>query len=128
MPGGNIGNRGAPLGGPPSKDERTFGMLAHLLALAGYAVPFGHIVGPLVIWLIKKDEMPFVDDQGKEAVNFQISITIYVLACIVLAFLIVPVLLAVAIGIADIILIIIATIKANDGEAYRYPYNLRLIK
>ena len=128
VPGGNIGSRGAPLGGQPTQDERTFGMLAHLLALAGYAIPFGNVVGPLVIWLIKKDEMPFVDDQGKEAVNFQISITIYTVVCVLLFFLVVPILLAFGLGIVNLVLIIVATIKANDGVAYRYPYNLRLIK
>ena len=64
-----------PAGG--SSDERMWGMLCHLSTFAGYLVPFGNISGPLIVWLVKKDEYAFVDDQGKESLNFQISITIY---------------------------------------------------
>jgi uncharacterized Tic20 family protein len=54
----------------PDKDARLWGMFCHLIAFSGYVVPFGSVLGPLIIWLIKKDEMPFVDDQGKESLNF----------------------------------------------------------
>ncbi|MFW6060673.1 MAG: DUF4870 domain-containing protein [Phycisphaeraceae bacterium] len=103
------------------------GMLAHVTALAGFVIPFGNVVGPLVIWLIKKDEMPFVADQAKEALNFQITVTLALFACGFLFFLIVPLLLIPVIGIADLVFIIIAAMKANEGTAYRYPLTIRLI-
>lgn len=112
----------------PSADEKTWGMFAHLAALAGFIIPFGNIIGPLVVWLIKKDEMPFVDDQGKEALNFQITVLIAVLICIVLMLVLIGFLLLPIVGIAALVMIIIAAIKANEGTAYRYPFALRLIK
>lgn len=119
-----------PTAGPPqaSPDERTWGMLSHLSALAGYIIPFGNIIGPLVVWLIKKDQMPFVEDQGKEALNFQISVTIYAFVSIVLIFVVVGILLLIAVGIFSLVMIIIASIKANSGEAYRYPLCIRFLK
>lgn len=114
------------------KDQRTMGMLCHLLALAGFLIPFGNIIGPLVIWLIKKEEMPFVNDQGKESLNFQISliivaIALFVLSLIPFVFCITAPLLLVLV-VVDLIFIIMGTIKSNDGIAYRYPFALRLIK
>ncbi len=111
----------------PTADERLWGMLCHLLALAGYAIPLGNVIGPLVIWLIKKDEMPFVDDQGKESLNFQISIVIYFLISIVLSIIIIGVFLAIAVAIFALVMIIIAAVKAQQGEYYRYPLTIRLI-
>ena len=68
-------------------NERTFAMLCHLSALIGFFIPFGHIIGPLIIWLIKKDTSKLVDDQGRESLNFQISLTIYIFILTILAFL-----------------------------------------
>jgi len=115
----------------PNRDARMWGMFAHLSAFtAVLTAGIGAIVGPLVIWLIKKEEYPFVDDQGKEAVNFQITMLIYSLVSGVLTFLCIGIFLLIAVGIVDIVFTIIATIKANDGVRYRYPkwLNLRLIK
>jgi uncharacterized protein len=67
-----------------SSDERQWAMFAHLAALAGFVIPFGNLIGPLIVWQIKKNEMPFVDDQGKEALNFQITVCLAVLVCILL--------------------------------------------
>ncbi len=111
-----------------SKEERTWGMVCHLAALAGYLFPFGNIIGPLIVWLIKKEEMPFVADQGKESLNFQITMAILAAICIVLIFVVVPFFLLIALGILNLILVVIAAIKANDGVIYRYPFALRLIK
>ncbi|MFC1806064.1 DUF4870 domain-containing protein [Planctomycetota bacterium] len=105
-----------------SKDARTFAMLCHLLALV-----LG-VFGPLIIWLIKKDEHPFVDEQGKEAVNFELSILIGCFICIPLAFLIIGIPLMFALMIYGIVFRIIGAIKANDGVHFRYPYRLQLIK
>lgn len=111
-----------------SKDAKTFGMLCHLGALAGFVIPFGNIVGPLIFWLIKKNELPFVDDQGKESLNFQITVSIALIVCIPLTIILIGIPLMFVIGIGALILVIIAAIKANDGIAYRYPWALRLIK
>ena len=120
----------APQAAEVPKDARTWAMFCHLAGLAAYLVPIiGNIIAPLIVWQIKKDEYPFVDDQGKEAVNFQIFISM----CLIVAGLLIPVLcigavLLPAVGIFDLVMLIIASIKANSGEAYRYPLTLRLIK
>jgi uncharacterized protein len=114
-----------------NKDARMWGMFAHLSAFtAVLTAGIGAIVGPLVIWLIKKEQFPFVDDQGKEALNFQITMCIYSVVAGILSFLCIGFILLPVIGIVDIVFTIIATIKANDGIRYRYPkyLNLRLIK
>jgi uncharacterized Tic20 family protein len=110
------------------KDARLWGMLCHLSALAGFIIPFGSIIGPLVIWLIKKNESPFVDDQGKESLNFQITVIIAAFICGVLMLILIGIFLLIALGITTLIFIIIASMKANNGEAYRYPFAIRFIK
>ena len=112
-----------------SSDERLWGMLAHLAALAGFVIPFpgGNLVGPLVIWLLKREEMPFVDDQGKESLNFQITILILVALGIVLSCLGVGVILLLILAIYPVVMVIIAAVRANNGEAYRYPLTIRLL-
>jgi uncharacterized Tic20 family protein len=103
------------------KDEKLWGMLAHLSALLlGF-------IGPLVVWLIQKDKYPFVDDQGKESLNFQISMMIYFLATGASLFVCIGVVLFPAAVLFNIIMIVIASIKANDGKPYRYPLCIRLI-
>ncbi len=111
------------------KDERMWGMLCHLSALAAvFGIPMLNILGPLVVWLLKKNTSPFVDEQGKSALNFQITATIAGLVCIPLVFLGIGIFLLIAIGIADLIFVIIASIKVNQGETYKYPVTLTLIK
>jgi len=122
-----------------SADERQWAMFAHLSALAGGLLTsavggWGWFLGPLIIWLMKKDTMPFVSDQAKEALNFNITVTAIFLALTILGvitlgvgFLItLPIMLVV--GIAALVLIIIAAMKANEGIRYRYPMTIRLIK
>ena len=111
-------------------NARTWGMLCHLAAFVGLlGIPFGHVLGPLVVWLIKKNEIPFVDDQGKESLNFQITVAIAALICSPLICLAgVGLILVVAVIIAGVVFAIIAGIKANQGIVYRYPWALRLIK
>ena len=121
------GGSSTPPGGA-SADERQWGMFAHLAALAGFIIPFGNLIGPLLVWQIKKDEMPFVNDQGKESLNFQITVTIAVLVCIVLMVILIGALLLPLVGIAALVLTIIGAIKANSGENYRYPVAWRPIK
>jgi len=110
-----------------SKDEKMWGMLCHLSALAGFVIPFGNIIAPLVIWILKKEEFPFVDDQGKEALNFQISLTIYFIVGIILVFVAIGIVILPLLGLFSLIMIIVASIKANDGVKYRYPLTIRLV-
>ena len=129
--------------GTPSAEERQWAMFAHLSALLGgiltsHLFGWGCFLGPLVIWLVKKDQLKFVDDQGKEALNFNITAAIIGIAFLVLSvpltivtlglWLILAVPIAIALGIGWLVLTIIAAVKANEGVAYRYPISLRLIK
>ena len=110
-----------------SADERQWAMFAHLSALIGFILPFGNLIGPLIIWLMKKETMPFVDQQGKEALNFQITVTIAMMISAILIIVVIGFVLMFVIGLAALILTIMAGIKANEGVAYRYPFTLRLI-
>ena len=112
-----------------SKDERMWAMLCHLSAFAFFVFPaFGNILGPLIVWLIKKEEYPFVDQQGKESLNFQISITIYTLAAALLSIILIGIPILIALFFFDFILVVIASIKANDGFHYKYPLSIELIR
>ena len=110
------------------RDDRTWAMLCHLAAFAGSVVPLGHIVGPLIVWLLKKNDYPLTDDQGKQSLNFQISITLYSVLCIPLVFLLIGIPLIVALWILNIVFIIMAALRANKGDAYRYPLAIPFIK
>ena len=120
-----------PIGGPPGdsysgpapdNNATTLAMLAHLLGIVGP-------LGPLIIWLIKKDQEPFVSDQAREALNFELTVFIVWLAIFVTTFilcfawLLYPVLFVV-----NLVMCVIASMQANSGVAYRYPVNLRFIK
>ncbi len=111
-----------------SKDERLWGMLCHLLSFSGYLIPFGSLLGPLVVWMVKKDEMPFVDDQGKESLNFQLTMLIAVIVSAILMLVLIGFVLLGVLIIFQIVVVIMAAIKANDGVKYRYPYTIRFIK
>lgn len=112
-----------------NKDARMWAMICHLAALAGLVVPVvGCIIGPLIVWQIKKEEFPFVDEQGKEAVNFQISVLIYGIVAGLLCFACIGFFLLPAVVIFDLIFMLIAAVKANNGEHYRYPLTIRFIK
>ena len=109
-------------------DACTWGMFAHLSALAGYAFPLGWIVGPLTVYLIKKDQYPSVRDNAVEAMNFNITCLLAAIACIPLIFVCVGMFLLPAIGVLQIVLVIVAGMKAGDGTVFRYPWTLRLIR
>lgn len=106
----------------PTADDRTMAMLAHLLGL------FLSVIGPLIIWLTRKDQSTFVDDQGKEALNFQITMLIGFVAAGILSAVLIGLVLFPILWAADLILVIMASVAANQGTAYRYPVNLRLVK
>ena len=126
--------------GDTSAEERQWAMFAHLSALvggiltSGWAGSVGCFIGPLVIWLVKKDTMPFVADQAREALNFNITVAIVFFALFVFGMLtlglgfVLAVPLWILVGVAWLVLVIIAAMKANGGEAYRYPFTLRLVK
>ena len=109
-------------------EERQMAMFTHLAALFGLVFPFGNIIGPLVLWLIKKDTMPFVNDQGKEALNFNITVSIATLVCLILFLIFIGYFLMVALWVLWFVFVIIATIKSGEGEAYRYPVTIRFIR
>lgn len=118
----------------PSKEERDFAMFTHLSPLAGYVIPFGNIIGPLVMWSMKRDQSPFLERVGREALNFQITVAMALVACIVLGFVtllvgfIVLIPVMILIGIADLVLMILAAIEASHGREYRFPVCLRLVQ
>lgn len=111
-----------------SKDEQTMGMLCHLTALAKYLFPFGNLIGPLVVWMLKRQEMPFVESEGKESLNFQISMTIYAILAAISILLLVGIILLPAVLIFDLVFIIIASLEAANGKSYRYPLCIRFIR
>lgn len=111
------------------KEERTWSLFTHLSPLLSYlGIPFVNIIAPLIIWQIKKDEMPFVAANAKECLNFQISVTIYAIVCVLMIFAFVGIPFLIIFGIVALILAIFAAIKANDGEVYKYPITIRFLK
>lgn len=120
-------NQAGSSSGELSSDEKTMAMLGHLSALSGFVIPFGNIVGPLLVWQLKKDTMPFAAEQAKEALNFNITITIAGIVAAISIFILIGFLLAPLVFIAWVAFAIIAGINANKGQNYRYPFILRLV-
>ena len=104
-------------------------MVCHLGGFAIYLLPFafGHVLVPLAIWLWKRRESPYIDEHGREALNFQISVTIYAIVAAVLAFVLVGFLLIAALAIFQFVLMVIASVHASQGDSYRYPFTIRLV-
>jgi uncharacterized Tic20 family protein len=112
-----------------SRETRKWAMLCHLIALVGLlGNGVGFLLGPLVVWLLKKEDDPFIDEQGKEAVNFQITMFIAALICAPFVLVLIGILFLILIGLLMTILPIIGAIKANEGEHYRYPISFRFLK
>jgi uncharacterized protein len=103
-------------------------MLCHLSALAGFVIPLGNLLGPFLVWQLKKNEFPSVDAHGRQALNFQLSCLIYALAALVLIFVLVGIPLLIAIGVFNLVCVILATITVNNGQPWKYPLALPLIK
>lgn len=114
----------------PSKNERQWAMGCHLIGLCGVVVPVpaAGLIGALVLWLLKREDGAYIDDQGKESLNFQISLLIYAFACLLLSFIAIGVLLFFPLVVFGFVCIIMATIKASEGSAFRYPACIRLVK
>ena len=122
-------NSPATLGSTPTEKERTWGMLAHLSALAGLVLPLiGIVLGPLAVWLTRRDESEFVAAHAKEALNFNITVLVGALACLLLMLVFVGILLGTALFVFWLAMTLIAAIKASEGQTYHYPFSLRLVK
>ena len=115
-----------PVAPQKSSDERMWAMLCHLSALL--PIPSGNIIGPLVVWLIKKNEMPLVDENGKKALNFQITMMIAAAVAFVTVFVLVGFFLLPAVGIFSLVCTIIAAVKTNNGEQWDYPLSIKFLK
>jgi len=108
--------------------EQTWATFCHLGSFAGYVFPLGNILAPLILWLVKKDESDLIDDQGRESVNFQISMLIYYIVSALLSCIIIGLLLLAALAVFNIVVVIIGSVRANRGERYRYPLCIRFIR
>jgi uncharacterized Tic20 family protein len=111
-----------PVATTPSTDDRNLAMLAHLLGIVS------GFVGALIIWLIKKDQSAYVDEQGKEALNFQITMLIAFVGAWILMFILIGMLLMPLLLIANLVFCILAAVAASNGKSYRYPVAIRLLK
>lgn len=112
----------------PSQTNTSAAAICHLLSLVQFlGVPLGGIIGPLVLWLVKRNEDPLVDACGKEAVNFQISMLIYLIIAGILIFAVIGLILVPVLLILNIVYTVIAAIKASEGTVYHYPLTIRLI-
>ncbi len=118
-------HRGEPI---TEKEERQWAMFAHIGTFSSMFVPLGNIIAPIVIWQMKKHESEFVVEQAKESLNFQITLFIYALISFLLVFIIIGFFLIFALVIFGLIMVIIGGIRANEGEDFRYPMTLRLLK
>jgi uncharacterized Tic20 family protein len=113
----------------PSKDARKWAMFCHLSALVGIlGNGLGFLVGPLGVWLLKKEDDPFINEQGKEAVNFQITMFIALFVSGVLVLVVIGIVMLIVVGIMMVVFPIIGAIRANEGESYRYPFSIRFIQ
>lgn len=111
-----------------SAKSRRVATICHLSALAALAgIPLGNVLGPVVAWILGKEDDPFVDEQGKDAINFQISMTLYAAIAAALILLVVGIILLPAVIIADVVCVIRAALATSRGQAYRYPWTIRLI-
>jgi uncharacterized Tic20 family protein len=127
QPPGDAGNSPPPQ--LSQQDARMWATVAHLAGFLMYtAIPFASILGPLVVWMLKRQQSAYVDDQGKEAVNFQISMALYAILLVPTVCIGIGVFLLPALGVVHVILMVIAALKANAGENYRYPLTIRFVK
>lgn len=111
-----------------TQDEKNWGMFCHVAVFIGVLIPLGNVIGPLVIWLMKRDEYAFVADQGKEVLNFQITVLIAMFVSAVLTLVFIGFLLLGIVCLLALIFTIVGIINSSNGEMYRYPFAIRLIK
>ena len=112
-----------------SSDVRTWCVLCHASALLGLFFHFlGHLLGPLIVWLVKRGDSPEIDAHGKESLNFQLSMLIYDAVAVILCFVLIGIPILILLWVLNTIFVIVASIQASDGKLYRYPFAIRLIK
>jgi uncharacterized protein len=108
-------------------NKKTWGMLTHLLALSVFVgIPFGNVIGPLIIYLIKKDEYEFVAEQGREVLNFQITWSMIFIISAIMIVVGIGILMLIAFGVAWLVLVILGSISASNGTRYKYPFTVEL--
>ena len=110
------------------KDTKLWAMILHLSVFAGYVVPLAGLIAPIVIWQVKKKDLPQIDAHGKIVVNFIISMVIYAVVSTVLLLVGVGLFLLIALGIIGVVFPIIGGIKANNGEVWKYPLSISFLK
>jgi len=115
--------------GFPETWERNWAVFCHLGGFALYLLPFalGHVLVPLVLWLLRRHESAFVDHHGREALNFQISVTLYGLVAGLLVYVLVGFVLLAALAVFQFVLMVVASVRASQGERYRYPLTIRFV-
>ena len=111
-----------------TSEEKTLAVVSHLAPIAGYAVIIGYIIVPLLILIWKGKESEFVEYHSRESLNFQITMTIYWIVTVALMFLVVGIIIAIPLAIFEVVVMVMAALKAGDGEMYRYPLCIRFIK
>lgn len=111
-----------------TSDDRTWGVLVHASALAGFFVPFGNVLGPLLVWAIKREESRFVNENGTAALNFQISWTIWMVLALASLLVLVGFVLVPVVALAWLVLVVLAIVEASEGSVYEYPLTLDLIE
>jgi uncharacterized protein len=111
-----------------SETERNWAMFCHLAGFAGFLVPFGGIIGPLVIWLSKRDDSTWVNENGKASLNFQLSMLLYMILAAPLCLIIIGIPIIMILGTLKIVFIIMGTVKASRGEEFRYPLAIPFIQ
>jgi uncharacterized protein len=124
----NTTNPPSSVSGSLSQEDRNWGLIAHLSALSGLIIPLGSVLGPLIVYLVKKDQSAFGTECAKEALNFNITVVIAAIVCAILWLVFVGILLSVVLFFAWLVLTIIAAVRASEGQVYRYPATIRLVK
>ncbi len=111
-----------------SKEERLWSTFCHLSCFAIFLLPpVGHLIAPLILWLIKRHDSAFIDEHGKEAINFQISVSLYAIPCVILTFFLIGIPLAIGLALFWFGASVYAAIQANDGMVFRYPLTIRFL-
>ena len=124
---GGGANKGTEIG-PVDQAVRNTAVAAHLSTFAGLVVPFGSVIGPLAVWLTRRDRDPFIDQAGREALNFGISIAVYGSVLLVAALMLVGIPLLIMGVVAWVVLASLAAVKASQGQTYRYPLTMRFVR
>lgn len=112
---------------PHTQEDRTWAMIVHLSSLSGFIIGVGWIIAPLIIWILKKDDLPFTNQEGKNALNFQITMAIASAISGILVMIFIGIFGLIAIAVMQLIFPIIAGVKASEGKSYTYPMTIRFL-